>query len=313
MAIFKLKPACKDYMWGGRRLATEFGIDSDENILAEAWTLSCHPDGVSIISSGDFEGKTLAEYIKMNGAEILGSNCHNLQDFPIIIKLIDASETLSVQVHPDNEYALAHEGQRGKNEVWYVIDAEDGAQIFCGLKKKISREEFVVRIKNNSLVEVLNAVPVKRGDVLFIPAGTIHAIGKGVLLFEVQDNSNVTYRIYDYGRGRTLHIAQAVDVANLNPPTMRDESYPHVIVGKFFCVDRLTLDGKILSQASGIVDGRSFLNVLILDGEGIITCGGEELRYRKGESFFVTAGAGDWKIRGTCDAFLTTVPDAKNF
>ena len=313
MAIFKLKPACKDYMWGGRRLATEFGIDSDENILAEAWTLSCHPDGVSTIASGDFAGKTLAEYIKISGAEILGSNCRDLQDFPIIIKLIDASETLSVQVHPDNEYALAHENQRGKNEVWYVIDAEDGAQIFCGLKKKISREEFVARIKNNTLVEVLNAVPAKRGDVLFIPAGTIHAIGKGVLLFEVQDNSNVTYHIYDYGRGRTLHITQALDVANLNPPTMRDESYPHVIVGKFFCVDRLTLDGKILSQAQGFVDGRSFLNVLILDGEGIITCGGEELCYRKGESFFVTAGAGDWTIRGTCDAFLTTVPDAKNF
>ncbi len=313
MAIFKLKPACKDYVWGGRRLADEFGIDSDKKILAEAWTLSCHPDGASTIASGDCAGQTLTDFIAAHGAEILGTNCRGLDDFPIIVKLIDAHDNLSVQVHPDDAYALAHENQRGKSEVWYVLDCDEGAHLYYGLKKKISRDEFADRIKNNTLAEVLNAVPAKRGEVIFIPAGTIHALGKGVLLVEIQESSNVTYRIYDYNRGRPLHISQAVDVATLTPPAERGEHYPHVAACKFFCVDKLTLDGKILSEASGVVDGRSFLNVLIVGGEGTISCGGETLRYRKGDSFFVTAGAGAWTIRGTCDALLTTIPDAENF
>ena len=216
MAILKLKPACKDYLWGGRRLVEEFGIECDKKILAEAWMLSCHPDGSSTVG-----GETLTEYIARCGEKILGTNCRRFRDFPILIKFIDARENLSVQVHPPDEYALAHEGQLGKSEMWYVLDADENSFLYCGFKEKISREEFVARIKNNSLVEVLNAVPARRSDVIFIPAGTIHAVGKGVLLAEIQQNSNVSYRIYDYGRGRPLHIAQALDVTNLSPATLR--------------------------------------------------------------------------------------------
>ena len=311
MAILKLKPACKDYLWGGRRLVEEFGVDCEKNIVAEAWTLSCHSDGASTIASGDFAGKTLAEYIDIHGAEILGTNCRDFDDFPILIKFIDAHENLSVQVHPSDDYALAHENQHGKSEMWYVLDADEGALFYCGFKKKISRDEFIARVKNNSLLDVLNAVPARKGDVLFIPAGTVHAVGKGVLLVEVQKNSNVTYRIFDYGRGRPLHIAQALDVANLTP-IERDNHYPHVAACECFIVDKLTLDGKILSEARGVVDEKTFLHVQILGGEGSIICG-EEIFYRKGDSFFLTAGAGDWTIRGKCDALLTTVPHGKNF
>ena len=308
MAILKLKPACKEYMWGGRRLIDEFGIDGGQ-ICAEAWMLSCHPDGASTLESGE----TLNDYIKRHGKKILGTACQNLRDFPLLIKLIDAKQNLSVQVHPPDDYALANEGQRGKSEMWYVLDSDEDAVLYCGFKKKISRDEFVARIKDNSLIEVLNAVPAKRGEIIFIPAGTIHALGKGVMLAEIQENSNVTYRIFDYGRDRPLHIAKALDVTNFNPLPERDAGYPHVAFSDYFVVDKLDLDGEILSEAQGVVDEKTFLSVLILGGEGTISSGGEELSYRKGDSFFLTAGSGDWEIRGSCDALLTTVPDAKNF
>lgn len=304
MAILKLKPACKDYIWGGRRLIEEFGIKCDKNILAEAWMLSCHPDGMSTLDSGE----TFYNYIKRHGAGILGTNCQSFRNFPILIKFIDARENLSVQVHPSDEYALTHENQLGKNEMWYILDADKNSCIYCGFKEKISRDEFTARIKNNSLVEVLNAVNVKKGDVIFISAGTIHAVGKGVLLVEIQQNSNVSYRIYDYDRNRPLHIAQALDVTKLNPPDERGKNYPHIAACDYFVVDKLNLDGKILSQAQGVIDEKSFLSVLILDGEGIVSSGDEEIFYRKGDSFFITADAGEWKICGSCDALLTTIP-----
>ena len=308
MAILKLKPACKDYLWGGRRLIEEFGIESDKKICAEAWVLSAHVDGASTIQGGKFAGKTLSEYLNHNGAEVLGTNCRRFKSFPVLIKLIDARENLSVQVHPPDDYALAHENQLGKSEMWYVLDAAEISFLYCGFKKKISREEFSARIRNNSLVEVLNAVPVKKGDVIFIPAGTVHAVGKGVLLAEIQQSSNVSYRIYDYGRGRPLHIEKALDVTNLNPMPAQ-ESYPHLAACNYFVVDKLNLDGKILSEVRGCVDDKSFLSVLILDGAGEISCGNEKIAYHKGDSFFIAANSGDWEIRGGCDALLTTIPE----
>ena len=307
MAILKLKPACKDYVWGGRRLIEEYGFAGGE-ICAEAWVLSAHPDGASTIEGGDFAGKTLAEYIKLNGAKILGTNCRHFENFPVLIKFIDAKENLSVQVHPTDAYAKIHEGQLGKSEMWYILDAEENSALYCGFKEKISKEEFAARIKNNSLVEVLNAMSVKRGDVIFIPAGTIHAVGKGIFLAEIQQNSNISYRVYDYGRNRPLHIDKALDVTNLSPPQERGYSYPHLAACDYFAVDKLNLDGKILSQAQGTVDDKTFLNVLIIDGAGKISCGAEEFPYSKGDSFMLTASAGDWKICGRCDALLTTIP-----
>jgi len=303
MAILKLKPACKDYPWGGRRLAQEFGIEYDKKILAEAWLLSCHKDGLSTLESGE----TLTDYIKCKGTEILGTNCR-FRDCPIIIKLIDAKENLSVQVHPPDDYALAHENQLGKREMWYILDAEENSVLYCGFNKKISRDEFIARIKDNSLIEVLNSIYAKKGDVIFIPPGTVHAIGKGILTAEIQTNSNITYRIYDYGRNRPLHINQALDVTNFNPIDVRGENYQHLVACDNFVVDKLILDGKFLSEAGGIVDEKTFLSVVILDGAGKISCGDEKFDYRKGDSYFLTANAGDWKIKGSCHALLTTLP-----
>ena len=197
MCILKLKPSCKDYLWGGHRLADEYGVEYDGDVLAEAWELSCHPDGPSYIVNGSYAGKTLQEYIDGEGKEVLGTNCRRFRDFPILTKFIDAKDNLSIQVHPDNRYALKNEGQYGKTEMWYIIDCEPDSYLYYGFSKEISREEFAHRIADDTLLEVVRKVPVKKGDVFFIPSGTLHAIGPGILLAEVQQSSNVTYRIDD--------------------------------------------------------------------------------------------------------------------
>ncbi len=313
MSILKLKPACKDYLWGGHRLVDEYHVDYDGPVCAEAWELSCHPDGPSVIENGPFAGKTLAEYIKAKGQQVLGTHCRRFREFPILTKFIDAKDNLSIQVHPGNRYALSHEGQYGKTEMWYVIDAEPGAFLYYGFKKEISKEEFRERIENNTLLEVLNAVPVKKGDALFIESGTIHAIGKGILIAEIQQNSNVTYRVYDYGRvgkdgkKRDLHIEKALAVTNRVPIVRSGSNYPHVADCDYFTVDKLDLDGKLTCRMEGRVDETTFLSILILDGEGSISCGAQRLPYRKGDSLFIPAGSGDYQIEGTCDALLTTI------
>ncbi len=196
MAILKLKPSCKEYLWGGTRLKSEFGKEFSGEKLAETWELSCHPDGPSIVENGVYAGETLSEYILMEGKKVTGTKSRRYQQFPLLIKFIDAKEDLSIQVHPDDAYALQYEGQYGKTEMWYIVDCEEGASLYYGFSREISKEEFVERIEKKTLLEVLNKVEVQKGDVLFIEPGTIHAIGKGNLIAEIQQNSNVTYRVY---------------------------------------------------------------------------------------------------------------------
>ena len=316
--ILKLKPACKNYLWGGHRLVEEYGVEYDGEVLAEAWELSAHPDGASIIANGEFAGKTLREFLDAEGLEVLGTHCRSFREFPILTKFIDAKDNLSIQVHPSNAYALQSEGQYGKTEMWYVLDAEPNAFLYYGFKHEISKEEFKKRIEENNLLEVLNAVPVKKGDVLFIESGTLHAIGKGILIAEIQQNSNVTYRIYDYGRvgadGKTrdLHIEKALAVTNRIPIVASAESYPHVADCDYFTVDKINLDGKLTYRTQGNVDETSFLSILILDGEGTISNKGEKFFYKKGDSFLLTANSGDWQIEGTCDALITTIREKAN-
>ena len=313
MSVLKLKPVCKDYLWGGRRLADEYGIEFDGDILAEAWVLSCHPDGPSLVANGKYAGKTLAEYIADAGNDVLGTHCRKFENFPILAKLIDAKDNLSIQVHPANDYALKNERQYGKTEMWYILGADPGAFLYYGFKREIDKAEFAERIKNNTLLEVLNAVSVKKGDALFIEPGTLHAVGKGILLAEVQQNSNVTYRVYDYGRvgkdgkQRDLHVEKALAVTNRVPIVESGAAYPHIADCDYFTVDKLDLDGHITERMDGEVDEKSFLSVLILGGEGIISVGDENLNYKKGDSFFISAGSGEWKIEGICDALLTTI------
>ena len=197
--------------------------------------------------------------------------------------------------------------------MWYVVDAEEGACLYHGFNREISKDEFTKRIEEDTLLEVLNKVPVHKGDVFFIEAGTIHAIGKGLIIAEIQQNSNVTYRVYDYGRvgkdgkKRELHIEKAVAVTNCAPAKKDDSHYPHIADCDYFTVDKLNLDGTTFNKLEGTVSEKSFLSILVLDGEGTITSNGESVSYKKGDSIFLTAGSGEYSIEGVCDALLTTI------
>lgn len=313
MAILKLKPSCKDYLWGGTKLRTEFGIKSDKEPLAESWELSCHPDGPSYIANGEAAGKTLQEYIEAHGKEILGTDCESFEQFPVLIKFIDAKKDLSIQVHPDNTYALKNEGQYGKTEMWYVVEAEKGASLYYGFTREVSQEEFEERIRNKTLTEVLNKVQIHKGDVLFIDPGTIHAIGAGCLIAEIQQNSNVTYRVYDYGRKgpdgkeRELHVEKALQVTEREPAEEKRDFGLHIASCKYFTVDKVILDGLRRKKLTGDADRSSFVSMLVLDGEGKISSGGESVNAQKGDSIFVTAGSGEYEIEGEMEALLTTV------
>ena len=313
MSILKLKPICKDYLWGGNRLKKEYGKEFEGDTLAETWELSCHPDGSSQIVNGSWAGCTLEEYICKNGREVLGTNCANRNNFPILIKLIDAKDNLSIQVHPDDTYAMRHEGQYGKTEMWYVVDCREGAYLYYGFSRPIDREEFAKRIQEDTLTEVLREVPVKKGDVFYIEAGTIHAIGKDILIAEIQENSNVTYRVYDYGRKdkegkkRELHVDKALEVTCLAPVKEGRSAVPHIADGPYFTVDKLNLDGALFKRQEGTVSQESFVSILFLDGEGEIHCGKEALDFKKGDSFFLPAGAGDYSVQGSCQALVTTI------
>ena len=301
MKAIQLTPSCKDYLWGGEKLRTEYGIQSELHPLSEAWMLSCHPDGPSYLP----DGSTFQQYINTHPG-CLGTHCEKFSEFPILAKLIDAKKDLSIQVHPSNEYALEHEHQYGKTEMWYVLDCEPGAFLYYGFDHEISREELEERIRNNTLTEVLNAVPVKKGDCFFIPSGTLHAICKGVVVVEVQQNSNVTYRVYDYGRvgadgkPRALHVKQALEVMRRTPPEQHDFS-PHLAKCDYFTVD------VVAGGHTGTADETSFISLLIIEGEGRLTCGGETVQAKKGDSFFITAGSGAYALTGSCKALLTTV------
>ena len=284
MSILKLTPSCKDYLWGGSRLRTDFGVQSDLNPLAEAWVLSCHPDGPSYLPDGTMLADSWPPTRKRR------EQTAKVVSVPFVLtKFIDAKNNISIQVHPSNEYALEHEHQYGKTEMWYVLDCEPGAFLYYGFDHEISREELEERIRNNTLTEVLNAVPVKKGDCFFIPSGTLHAICKGVVVVEVQQNSNVTYRVYDYGRvgadgkPRTLHVKQALEVMRRTPPEQHDFS-PHLAKCDYFTVD------VVAGGYTGTADETSFVSLLITEGEGRLTCGGETVQDKKGDSFFYHGG-----------------------
>ena len=312
----KLTAPCKDYIWGGNRLREEYGKVSNKDKIAESWELSCHKDGESVIADGEFAGMTLTAFIEKAGREVLGDNCRRFEYFPILIKLIDAKDNLSIQVHPNNEYAQRVEGEYGKTEMWYIVDCDPGAELLYGFNHNISKEEFEHRIKDNTLLEVTNSVEVHKGDVFFIEAGTLHAIGKGILIAEIQQNSNTTYRIYDYGRlgadgkPRQLHIDKAVEVTELTPPKypykpMGDveskDGYTEQLLSKceYFRVKKLNVMEKCTLEA-GI---GSFNSILVLDGEGEL----DGIKLKKGESCFVPSGYGKYTFVGKAELVVTDI------
>ncbi|MEG0615064.1 MAG: type I phosphomannose isomerase catalytic subunit [Oscillospiraceae bacterium] len=313
-----LSPEFKDYIWGGTKLRTDFNKTCDFEKIAESWELACHKDGNSTITNGEFKGLTLAQYIDKCGKAVLGENCEKFSSFPILIKLIDAKDNLSVQVHPDNDFALANEGEYGKTEMWYIVDCEPNSELIFGLAKEISKEDFAKRINDNTLLDVVKKVPVKKGDTFFIKSGTLHAIGKGIVIAEIQQNSNTTYRVYDYGRVdangkfRELHIEKAVSVTDLFPAKIENFGVMQTFDGytleplascEYFDANRL----EINEVAKLIADNNSFHSILVLDGSAELIANGEIFDIKKGNSIFIPAGFGDYLISGECEIILTKI------
>lgn len=319
MRPFKLTPAFKDYLWGGTRLRDEYGKKCDLTPVAESWELSCHKDGPSVAADGCYAGMTLREIVEKEPA-LMGKNCEKFADFPILVKFIDAKDNLSVQVHPTDDYARRVEGEFGKTEIWYVMDAEPGATLIYGFNRELDEAEFRQRLADSTLDEVLNFVPVKKGDTFFIPAGTLHGIGRGILIAEIQQNSNSTYRVYDYGRigadgkPRPLHIDKAIDVTERCFParpvgpqgaTVEHDTYTEALLAQceYFTVHEIALKDSF----DGCAGEDSFKHILNLTDEVTLCCDGEEMALKPGDSVFVPAGTGRFTVKGKGKFLVTNV------
>lgn len=314
---FLLQPAGKDYLWGGNRLRTEFNKEIPLNPLAETWECSTHPDGPSIVASGSDKGRPLNQVLSEH-PEYLGTHPDTEGELPILIKFIDAKRDLSVQVHPTDEYAKEHEnGQLGKTEMWYVMDAAPDAHLIYGFYHDVEKEQLKKSIEDGTVEKYLQKVKIQKDDVFLIDAGTVHAIGAGALIAEIQENSNLTYRLYDYnrldknGKPRELHIQKALDVANLKGSTeprqpLRLLKYKKGAAEellcrcKYFQVERHLLNTESSRKLVDFqTDRNSFQVFLCLDGCGVIFMeDGDSLNFFKGDCLFVPADSMSMKFHG---------------
>lgn len=316
----KLLPAFKDYLWGGQRLLKEYGKICDYDTIAESWELSAHPSGQSIVKTGRHAGMLFGEYLKTIGKEKWGWKCQPLSKFPILIKFLDASDDLSIQVHPYDDYALEHENEYGKNEMWYILDAVEGGFLYCGFNRAVTREEVAQRLENHTITEVLNKIYVKKGDVYFIPAGTVHAIGRGIMVCEIQQSSDSTYRLYDYdrrdkyGNKRELHIEKALDVLDYSPYEV--QTFGNEIVKKegyysrtlscckyFECTSYQIEEDMFLEMGES-----SFYSIICLEGSGCIQdTHMETMDFKKGDSIFLPMNPLGVTILGECEIIVTHI------
>ena len=313
--MIKLQPAYKDSLWGGTKLRDIYGMDCDYDVIAESWQMSAHPAGQSIVTSGRHKGLAFGDYLETVGKNVLGWKCESLQRFPMLIKFIDARESLSVQVHPDDDYALEVEDEYGKNEMWYVVDSDPGSGLYVGFNRDVTREEVERRVADNTIIEVMNFFPTKAGDVYFIPAGTVHAIGAGNLICEIQQSSNSTYRLYDYGRvdkfgmPRELHLEKALDVLRYDKYTPAphnaapDSSGELLAQCKYFETIAYMVDGTQKLQ----LESSTFYNVVCIRGSGELTLGDCTLPIKAGESIFIPATDGSLSVTGKLSFVLSHI------
>ena len=311
----RLSHICKTPIWSGSRLISEWAKTSPSDILGESWELSVREGDVSRIENGALCGKDLFELIDEYGDALTGG--FGAADFPLLVKLIDAADDLSVQVHPDDEYAARVENDRGKTEIWYILDADEGAHIVCGLRDGITREELSAALRSGDPSGVLNYIPVRAGECYFIPAGLAHAIGKGVLIAEVQQNCDLTYRLYDYGRlgkdgkPRELHVEKGLEVLKIFGESQIDAiRYSHAGAERradsladceYFSLCRLvaTEDGAPLPF------DRYMRHLLCIDGEGELICGGEVYPISRGASYLIPACLENLTLRGSAVALVS--------
>ena len=300
--IYKLTPAIKDNIWGGNKLRA-YGKQTEKDRIAESWELSFTPGGEAVTE----DGRAMSEAFPR---QTWGEACQRFHAFPVLTKFIDAKDNLSVQVHPSDAYALENEGQFGKTEMWYVVEADEGAGLYMGLERECKRDEFASAVADGTVEKLLSFKQVKRGDVYFIPSGTIHAIGAGVVIFEIQQNSTLTYRLYDYmrrdkdGNLRELHIDKAMRVSLLEPYSERkfDKNDDSLIgICEYFETHKYQLN---FTKKTFNVDNSSFLSITCVGGEGMI----EGKKITVGDTYFIPANSGEITVEGSLEIIAVSVP-----
>lgn len=318
--VVRLAPVYKDYLWGGKRLSELYGFGKPGEVIAESWQLSAHPAGLCMVEDVDGGELTFADYLSHIGREALGWKCQPYERFPLLVKLIDATDKLSIQVHPEDAYAMPYENDYGKNEMWYILDACEGAFVYLGFEKDTSREEVLRRIEDGTLADILHKIPVKKGDSVFVPAGQIHAIGAGVMILEIQQSSNATYRLYDYNRKdkdgqlRPLHLEKAFANISLKANTQKGKPLGTWQTGKGYekqlleqCKYFSVWAYRVQEQVELVMDDSSFWSVVIVSGDGVLETEKETMRFVAGDSLFLPAGRRAVKITGKCHFVLSHV------
>ena len=303
----RLEYIAKSAIWGGTRLADGWGKVGGGDNIAETWELSVRPGEMCRIRNGEAEGMALSDYFARVGGDAVCPTYRPEDRFPLLVKLIDARDRLSVQVHPDDAYASRVEGDSGKTEMWYIVDAEEGATIVYGLKDGVSREEYARSVSEGRMEDALREIPVRAGESYFIPAGMVHAIGSGILIAEIQQNSDLTYRVWDYDRRgadgslRPLHTEKALDV--IRPFSAEEVEALRFARGRedgllsnsqYFKVERREIRGT--DTVFAFAD--SFVSVLCIAGEGVLRLEGDSYPLSRGDSYFLPAGMGMCEAEG---------------
>ena len=297
-------------VWGGRDLEA-FRDNMPKGKVGESWDIACHQNGISIVSNGKYKGIGLDQLIKMKGEDLLGIDI-SPHPFPLLVKILNPNNQLSIQVHPNDKYALANEGEMGKTEAWYIMEAQEGASIILGTKK-CSKEEFKEAIENGNINKYMNTIQVKKGDVYYIEPGLIHSLGPGIIAVEIQQNSDITYRVYDYGRGRQLHIEKALQIIDFNAEgkksngtKIQKENYDKICycMNKHFALELYDIKTNVLEFSNK----ERFYIYTCVEGEGTIIYDNGEEKFKTGDSIFIPASLGEYQIFGKLKLLKFYVP-----
>lgn len=287
-------------IWGGRDFEN-FRNNMPQGMIGESWDIACHPNGTGVVSNGEYKGMSFDELIKSQGERILGTKI-SAEKFPLLIKLINSKENLSVQVHPGDEYAAKYENEFGKTEAWYVVDAKPGATLIVGTKN-CDKETFANAIKEGKSEDFLNKIEVKKGDCFLIDSGLVHAICEGVIIAEIQQNSDVTYRVYDYGRPREIHVDKALDVINFDLKCKNLKGEEKIFNGfkssllcknEYFGIEKYTIE----TVAQQMSDEERFHMLTCVEGNGTIVGPGYNEEIKIGDSILIPAKLGHYEVKG---------------
>lgn len=313
----QLQPCYKKTLWGGENLKKKYRKQDAPAVTGESWELAVHKDGASVIRNGCYAGKQLGQLGPSLRTLFWGTLCKEAE-FPILVKLIDAAKDLSIQVHPGDDTANVALGEQGKAEMWYVMECEPQASIYFGFNRFMSSRELLRRVEEGTIIEVLNKVPVSKGDVYYILPGTIHAIGAGIVIAEIQQNSNTTFRIYDYqrrddrGQLRGLNLQRAVEVVNYTPIVPEEcrancvvSNQAYIMSEMFSCKYFRAFRLDVKKMARLCCDGTSFHHLLCVEGAGMIVANNRGYAIDKGQSYFMPAALGNYEIDGECRVLLS--------